>query len=330
MERYSLEHLADDSLLDALHSLVEHDRVATADLLAHVGEVARRRLYAHMGYPSMQAYCVRVLRLSEDAARKRVQVARKGWFFPAIFAAIADGRVHLSGMTLLVPFLDEENVHELIEAATHRTKAEIELLLAERFPKPEPEERIDEVAGDAPGHLRHRSGVKPVASGKYLVQFTIGEADHERLQYALQLMSHRNPRGNLAFLNRAALDLLIGELENDKFGATDAPREVEGSPGGRHIPRRVRREVWKRDGGQCAHVSPAGRRCESRWMVEFDHVQEFARGGPATVDNVRLLCRTHNQYAAELAYGAGFMDEKRNRDTAAPQEVAPRGARPGS
>ena len=49
MSRYSLEHLADDSLLDGLHALVEHDHVTTADLLAHIGEVARRRLFARMG-----------------------------------------------------------------------------------------------------------------------------------------------------------------------------------------------------------------------------------------------------------------------------------------
>src|SRR5580765_1207478 len=326
MSRYSLEHLADDSLLDALHALVERDRTATADLLAHIGEVARRRLYAPLGYPSMQAYCIRVLHLSEDAARKRVQVARKGWLLPVIFEAIADGRVHLSGMALLVPYLDEENVHELLEAASHRTCREIELLLAERYPLPEPGEGVEAVARDAARHLRDRSQVKPLAPGRYLVQFTIGEADLERLQYARELMSHRNPKGNLALLNAAALELLIAELENEKLGITDEPREVAGSTGGRHIPRSVRRAVVKRDGWQCSYVSRAGRRCECRWLLEFDHIQEFARGGEATVDNVRLLCRTHNQFAAECTYGAGFTERKRQlgradragRDQAAP------------
>jgi len=45
--------------------------------------------------------------------------------------------------------------------------------------------------------------------------------------------------------------------------------------------------------------------------VEFDHVQPVASGGTATLDNVRLLCRAHNQFAAECAFGAGFMEEKR-------------------
>jgi 5-methylcytosine-specific restriction endonuclease McrA len=144
-----------------------------------------------------------------------------------------------------------------------------------------------------------------------LVQFTIDDADLERLQYALQLLSHRNPKGHLAVLNRAALELLIAELENEKLGVTDDPRDAPPSPSGRHIPRAVRRQVLERDGWQCGYVSPAGRRCESRWMLEFDHLHEFARGGAATADNVRLLCRAHNQYAAECTYGAGFMEAKR-------------------
>ena len=313
MSRFALEHLASDSLLDALHFHARHDCENTADLLAHIGETARRRLYAHLGYPSMQAYCVQVLHLSEDSARKRVQVARKGWVLPVIFEAIADGRVHLSGMNLLVPFIDEENVLELIEAATHRTKTEIEQLLAERFPQAEPEEGVESVARDAPGHLRNRSSVKPLAPGRHLVQFTIGDADLERLQYALQLMSHRNPKGNLAFLNRNAIEALIEDLEKEKFGGADDPRELDTAPSGRYIPRAVRRAVVKRDGWQCGYVSPAGRRCESRWLLQFDHILEVARGGKSTAGEVRLLCWAHNQYAAECTFGAGFMEEKRAR-----------------
>ena len=124
-------------------------------------------------------------------------------------------------------------------------------------------------------------------------------------------MSHRNPTGNLSILHMAALEALIEQLEREIFSATDSPREGPGSTSGRHIPAHVVRAVWERDGGQCTYVSPSGRRCESKWMSEFDHIEEFARGGKATVDNVRLLCCTHNQLAAEQTYGASFMAEKR-------------------
>jgi hypothetical protein len=40
-------------------------------------------------------------------------------------------------------------------------------------------------------------------------------------------------------------------------------------------------------------------------------VDPVARGGEATAENVRLRCRTHNQFEAECVFGAGFMSEKR-------------------
>ena len=135
MERYSLTHLADRFLLHGLHTLVVHDRATTADMLAHIAEIDHRRLYAPAGYPSMRAYCIGELHLSEDSAAKRIQAARKAREFPVIFDALADGRLHLSGVTLLAPHLTAATVDELAAAATHQTKSEIELLLAERFPR---------------------------------------------------------------------------------------------------------------------------------------------------------------------------------------------------
>ena len=45
--------------------------------------------------------------------------------------------------------------------------------------------------------------------------------------------------------------------------------------------------------------------------LEFDHIVPAAHGGAATVANLRLRCRTHNQYEAERTFGANVMREKR-------------------
>jgi hypothetical protein len=73
--------------------------------------------------------------------------------------------------------------------------------------------------------------------------------------------------------------------------------------GSRHVPAEVRRVVWKRDGGQCAFVSPAGRRCPARGKLEFHHVEPYGVGGPPTVANIQLRCAAHNNYEAVLFHG---------------------------
>src|SRR2546422_5399145 len=92
MCKYSLSHLSDSALLRDLAALVAQDRATTARLLAHIAECDARRLYLPAAYPSMFAYCVHELRLSEDAAYKRIQAARVARRFPSIFAAGAGGR----------------------------------------------------------------------------------------------------------------------------------------------------------------------------------------------------------------------------------------------
>jgi 5-methylcytosine-specific restriction endonuclease McrA len=125
------------------------------------------------------------------------------------------------------------------------------------------------------------------------------------------------------------MQALIAKLERTRFAATSRPGQVrKTAAGSRHVPAHVKRSVWQRDGGQCTFVSESGRRCEARRGLEFDHVKEYARGGEATVDGIRLRCRGHNQYTAEQTFGAGFMRHK--RETAASARAArDRTANPG-
>src|SRR5439155_1273452 len=134
MPGHSLSLLSDQELLRDLAVLVARDRTTTAALLAHLAEVDVRRLYLPAAYPSLYLYCVHELGLSEDSALKRIRAARTARRFPAIFAAVADGRLSLSVVVLLGPYLTPENVEQLLAAATHQTRSQVEKLLAQRFP----------------------------------------------------------------------------------------------------------------------------------------------------------------------------------------------------
>ena len=125
---------------------------------------------------------------------------------------------------------------------------------------------------------------------------------------------------------KRALGLLVTQLEKRKYAAASKPRPTKSRPSAdpRHIPAHVRRAVRERDQDQCTFESESGVRCTERSGLEFDHVQEFARGGEATVNNLQLRCRAHNQYTAERTFGARFMDEKRReaQEAAAARQAA--------
>jgi hypothetical protein len=150
-----------------------------------------------------------------------------------------------------------------------------------------------------------RPTVTPLAADRYQIRFTATAETHQKLRQAQDLLGHSVPKGDLATVFDLALSALLSELGRKKLGATDRPSEPRpGSEGSRHIPAYVRRAVWERDGGQCAFSASNGRRCSGRRFVEFHHVHPYGAGGPATVGNIELRCRTHNAYEAELFYGA--------------------------
>ena len=365
---YELTHVNDADLLRGLVRLSHCGRVNDANLIAHIAEVDRRRLYAPAGCTSMHVYCVSRLGLSDDAAYKRIQAARAARKFPVLFEAVRDGRLHLTAICMLAPHLKPENVDELVAAATRRRNFEIRAYLVQRFPEidlrahspvlrpiasviagPTPLENMPllstgsggtsapELAPEQVNVQKMQRGVPdstsptppgtepepapstipptplPAAEPRFLLRLTIEKSTHDKLREAQALLGHAIPSGDLEKVLAHALDALLEKCRRRKAGAATRPASRRRSAMARRtVPAHVRRAVWARDDGQCTFIGPDGIRCGSRRRLEFDHVTPVARGGDAaTADDVRLRCRTHNQYEAELMFGREFMEAKR-------------------
>src|SRR3990172_5388660 len=127
---HELHSISDDDLLGRLAELLKQWRGVESDLVAHIGEVDARRLYAREA-SSMFTYCTELLHLSEAEAYLRIAAARASREHPMLLTMLEDGRLHLSGIAKLVPHLTRENREALLKRATHRSKRQIEELLAE-------------------------------------------------------------------------------------------------------------------------------------------------------------------------------------------------------
>jgi hypothetical protein len=147
--------------------------------------------------------------------------------------------------------------------------------------------------------------VTPLAPDRYRLQVTISGATVEKLRLAQDMLRHAVPSGSEAEILDRALTTLLAELARAKFAATERHGAARpAAAGSRHVPAEVKREVWVRDLGRCAFVSPEGRRCGERAFVEFHHVRPFAAGGEATAANIQLRCRRHNGYEARVFFAA--------------------------
>jgi len=132
-----LRSITDDDLLSSLADLVRQSRRVEAPLVAHIAEVEARRLYARFACTSMFKYCTDVLHLSESEAYYRIAVARATLEHPVLLEMLTDGRLHLSGIASLASHLTPENRDAVLARAAHKSKREIEELIAELAPRPD-------------------------------------------------------------------------------------------------------------------------------------------------------------------------------------------------
>ncbi|HUS63226.1 MAG TPA: HNH endonuclease, partial [Kofleriaceae bacterium] len=280
-----------------------------------------RRLFLPAACSSMSEYCVRVLGFSEQAAYKRIRVARVGRRFPHVLEVMAEGGLHLSGAMELAAHLTEENVGRVLAEARGMRMVEIRVLVARLAPRPDVATRVEPVAvqgelaaGDLSARTAERSGrVAPLAPERFEVRVTVSGEVRDKLVRAQDLLRHQVPDGDVAAVIHKALDALLEKVEARKFGRTARPRKAK-SGRRTHVPSAVRREVVARDGERCTFLSEDGRRCESRGFLEMDHVVPVALGGDgASAERVRVLCRSHNQYEAERVLGAGVVARGRAR-----------------
>ena len=190
-----------------------------------------------------------------------------------------------------------------------------------------------------------RPVIETTSPERYRVQFTVGKETHDKLRRLQELLRREIPDGDPGAIFDRAVTLLLERVERKKLGAASRPRpstvirpgtdksdERKGEP--RDIPTYVQRAVSKRDGGQCGFVGPGGHRCPERTFLEFHHIVPYARGGRAPIENISLRCRRHNQYEAELEFGASVMSAARGRGrrspSPSPATTAPRTPRPAS
>jgi len=304
----------------------------------------RPALYAGRGYGSLFTYCTQALRLSEDAACTRIAAARACRRLPLILDLLASGSLTLTSVRLLAQHLTAENHQSVLAKAKDRSRREIEALVAELAPRPDvpstvrklpcprsaaapsaaplptmhqvtPAPEVTTSLSPSPLPAAPRPIVRASAPDRYRVQFTIGLETNEKLRRVQALLRREIPNGDAGAIFDRALTVLLEKVEKTKLGAAARPRQRQPirpetdkvhrpTARSRHVPQEVKDVVWRRDGGQCAFVAPTGHRCTERTFLEFHHVQAYALQGPATVGNISLRCWRHNQYEAELVFGA--------------------------
>ena len=204
-----LTQLSDRELLAQVHLAAETERQASAQLIALLTEIDVRRLYLGEGFSSLFTYCTQALHLAEHDAYNRIEAARAATRFPIVLDLMREGSVTLTTIRLLAPHLTPDNHREVLTRARHKSKREIECLVAGLHPQPDLRPAIRKLPSPAPAkapalvssgaslpamavgapgaippphepRATRRAEVKPIAPERYKIQFTISRETYEK------------------------------------------------------------------------------------------------------------------------------------------------------
>ena len=350
-DKVKLNCLSNAELTNRLEFLVSTEKETTTEIIRHLAEIENRRLYASLGFGSLFDYAVRKLGYSNAAAMRRINVARAGTKLPKLFDYLDNETVTLSSLDACRELLLGENGAEILDKLQGKSREQAEWLSASYQPVKKNKDHVEKIfIGEAPSfqkglfenEINFRSGSripnhfereesqekKSVTEEKYKISFTTSVEFMEKVKRAQEILfTGRSGDLPLEKVFAEGLDLFIEkycpkerqkrrevrELKKESVVVNQPTIESKELSNSRYIPVWLRDEVLKRDGYRCSYVSAQGYRCDCPVGLEIDHVIPFSKGGKTDLENLRILCSTHNFLAEIEVFGSAFVEEKIER-----------------
>ena len=339
---HKVSQFSNHQLIESLKALVSKEQKCKHEIVLHLAEVDRRRLFADLGYSSLFDYVTRGLGYSNGSAYRRICAARAVKAVPEVYDRLSEGKVSFRILDVASTAIARPGGKELLEELCGSGSKEAEKIVAMRFP----EERkrladkivpvvLKKVTPKLPlfseqntNYFRAEVITKEVAESKFRMTITVGAEFSKKLERVKALSSSVfGETGEVLeklldeFIKRHAPEDKIKrrEVRAEKKTAKE-PALVEaqrketaepsqGEPVNRRYPSAALRDrVLERDGFRCSFVSSDGTRCSCESNLQVDHIRPWAAGGRTEVSNLRTLCRTHNLMFARRVFGKEKID----------------------
>jgi len=312
--RAELQGIDQEIILRRLDSLNDRERRLKVRILLYLREIDRRKIYLEEGYPSMFSFCTEHMRYSESTAVRRIKAERALGRSKRVIPMLLSGEMTVTGLSKIESICKPDNTEKILEQAAGCSCRELDLLRARHNPQEPSPERVKPVfvktelkvkENDKTGRkLTANAEGASVLEEKYRLDFMVGADSMKKINRAKELLSTKYPEG--VKLENLFDELLNSYLEKNDPENSETPHgdiKTDNSKHTRHIPQKVRDFIYKRDGGRCTFKGRKGRRCNSRWNLQIDHIVPYGKGGDRSPENLRLLCARHNRVMAEKEYG---------------------------
>jgi hypothetical protein len=243
----AISQKTDFCLLTAARQLAAAEKKTQVALIAHLAEIARRKLHLDQGYASMFDYCLRALHLAEGEIWLRLQVSSRCGRFPELLEELAAGGLNLTSAGKICAFLREDNKTSILQNCRGKTTREVEEYLCSLKPKPSvpsslqrcprstalaqptaklgdnelrlPGERelfpseINEDAANTADHIpapaAKTSRLETLGEERYYLHCTVSTGLRRKIERLAEVLGIDNPARNLPALLEQAFDIAL-------------------------------------------------------------------------------------------------------------------------
>ncbi len=329
----NLKSVPDAQLLsEAKHLATEERRIGIA-VLHHLQEIDSRKLYAALGFSSLFQYCVKELSYSEGGAYRRISAMKLLREVPQYESKLKAGAVTVATLSKVQSFLVQEKrllgkkyskddklkLLATVEGKSAKQTDRVLATLSPELPKPDKETILNDREIEVrfttnPEVMRKLERLKNILGHQSKFQ-TYSELFEKLADIALRKLDPLEKPTKLESgkLSPKTKEPHLGNSKNPFPPVETDLKKNSGSP--RYVSAETKYALWRREVGRCSFVDPkTRRRCFSRHALQIEHIVPFAKGGTSKLENLTLLCPSHNQYRAIQAYGLAKMRRFWERD----------------
>ena len=227
-----LRSLSDDELLARTREVARREQDLTVQVIAHLEEVGRRRLFAARGYSSLFDYAVKGLGYSEPAASQRVAAMRLARAVPGARERLERGELKLSNAAAVERFIRREE-KETGRRLTLEAKSGI---VAEVSGKSAREtERVLAARSEAAGMLPRPERARPLTAEHTELKLVAGAELMARIERARELKGAH---------------LTLGEIFTRALDGLSSPRSSRSRAPGTPRASRIAATRWDAAGSE--------------------------------------------------------------------------------
>ncbi len=288
----NIKSLSDKVLLNQTHKLVKKEQNHTLQIIKHLEEIYRRRLFSDLGYNSLFSYCTEHLNYSPAQAQRRINAARLIKDIPQAEKMIEQGTLSLSNASSVQTHINQENKNRDKKQMEHNEK--IKLLEIVEGKSARQTDRILAEQSTVQKASDPKETKRAIKGGRVQLKFSLKENDYQELLVLQEQLGMDNLEGLILKLK----DLAKTKQKKMKTIKTTTSKKSTN----RYIPAHVKRAAFQRTKGKCQI-------CGTHRKLEYDHQYAYSLGGTSDVGNIRMLCKSCNQRQAIIQLGQAKMDQ---------------------